>query len=355
MTDLPVDPAVTTGDFKAGRDGGRLSVVMRFATVLMIAATVELVAMFGCARPTNPWVYAEPPAVSLTATARPVEQGRTVIAVATFTNPDLPQLDWPGVGAELARAMRRSLYNDTDFEVRIAPEIEQAASSPAFLDSKSGQRPVEVDFVVVGQVTDFHHTAALPKEASRWGLIVRRKEAVVAIEWRVVDVRAHRVVAADHTYGTAKASGKKSIPKLYEGIDVSTYLFWNTPLGRASHVAIDKTIERMRAVLPTFVGAQPTITTVLSPRKVLVQGAWKWGLTEGQEYYIVIPVEGDDSPQPVRDVDTGLALVLKITDVNKGTAEAWLLGKLAPGVDIRGAVLLTQPVPPVDDLASSDS
>ncbi len=328
---------------------------MRFASVQKIAATVVLVAVFGCARPTNPWVYAQPPAVSLTVAARPVEQGRTVIAVAPFTNPDLPQLDWPGVGAELARAMRRSLYNDTDFEVRIAPEIEQAASNPTFLDKKSGHRPVEVDFVVIGQVTDFHHTAALPKEASRWGLILRRKEAVVAIEWRVVDVRAHRVVAADHTYGTAKASGKKSIPKLYEGIDVSTYLFWNTPLGRASHEAIDNTIERMRDVLPSFVGAQPTITAVLSPRKVLVQGGWKWGLAEGQEYYIVIPGEGDDSPQPVRDVDTGLALVLKITQVAKGTAEAWLLGKPAPGIDLRGVVLLTQPCPPADELASGDS
>jgi len=328
---------------------------MRFATVLQIAAMVVPVAMFGCARPTNPWVYAEPPAVSLTAAARPVDRGRTVIAVAPFTNPDLPQLDWPGVGAELARAMRRSLYNDTDFEVRIAPEIEQAASNPAFLDKKSAHRPVEVDFVVIGQVTDFHHTAALPKEASRWGLIVRRKEAVVAIEWKVVDVRAHRVVAADHNYGTAKASGKKSIPKLYEGIDVSTYLFWNTPLGRASHEAIDNTIERMRAVLPTFVGKRPTITAVLSPRKVLVQGGWKGGLAEGQEYYIVLPTGGDDSSQPVRDVDTGLALVVRITHVNKGTAEAWLLGKPAPGVDIRGALLLTQPDLTVDELASSDS
>ncbi len=327
---------------------------MRFAPVLKTAATFVLVAVYGCARPTNPWVYAEPPAVSVSAVARPVERGRTVIAVAQFTNPDRPQLDWPDVGAELARAMRRSLYNDTDFEVRIAPEIEQAASNPAFLGKKS-ERPVEVDFVVIGQVTDFHHTAALPKEASRWGLILRRKEAVVAIEWKVVDVRARRVVAADHTYGTAKASGRKSIPDLYAGLDVSAYLFWNTPLGRASHKAIDNTIERMRDVLPSFVGEQPTITAVLGPRKVSVQGGWKWGLAEAQEYYLVIPGEGDAPPRPVRDVDTGQALVVKITEVNKGTAEAWLLGKPAPGVDIRGAVLLTQPGPPADDLANSDS
>lgn len=326
---------------------------MRAAFILIAAAVIT--AVTGCARPTNPWVYAAPPAVPVTAAAAPVQHGRTVIAVAEFSNPDAPQLDWPDVGIEMTRAMRRALYNDTDFEVRIAPEIEQAASKRTFLDRDTTRdRPVDVDFVVIGQVTDFHHTAGLPKDASRWGLFVRRHEAVVAIEWKVVDVRARRVIAADHTYGTAKASGKKSIAELYEGLDVSAYLFWNTPLGRAGHAAIDNTITAMRQVLPSFVGEQPTIMEVLAPRKVSVQGGWKWGLAEGQEYYIVVPVEGGP-PQPIRDADTGQPVVVKITDVNKGTAEAWLIGKPAPEVDLRGAVLLTQPGPPADELARTGS
>lgn len=322
-------------------------------TVSQIAATVMLAALAGCARPTNPWVYAAPPAVPVTASAEPVRQGRTVIAVAEFSNPDAPQLDWPDVGIEMTRAMRRALYKDTDFEVRIEPEIEQAASKPTFLDRDTTRdRPIDVDFVIIGQVTDFHHTAGLPKDASRWGLFVRRHEAVVAIEWKVVDVRARRVIAADHTYGTAKASGQKSIATLYEGLDVSAYLFWNTPLGRAGHAAIDRTIAAMREVLPSYVGDQPTITQVLAPRKVSVQGGWKWGLAEGQEYFIVIPVAGG-TPQPVSDADTGRPVVVKITNVTKGTAEAWLIGKPDPAVDLRGAVLLTRPGPPADELASN--
>ena len=148
--------------------------------------------------------------------------------------------------------MRRAIYNDGDFEVRIAPGIEQKVSAPGFLQSQRpvSASPVEIDYVIVGKVTDFHHTAALPKDASRWGLFGRRKEAVVAIEWRVVDVQARRVVAADHTYGTAEASRKKSVEELYAGLDVSAYLFWNTPLGRAAHQAVDKSIERMRELLP---------------------------------------------------------------------------------------------------------
>ncbi len=304
----------------------------------------------GCARPTNPWVYAEPPAVSVVAEARPVDSGRTVIAVAQFANPDLPQLDWPDVGPEMSSALRRALYNDTDFEIRIAPEIEQSVSDPSFLNKSSEISPqVEVDFVVIGKITDFHHTAALPKDASRWGLILRRHEAVVAIEWKVVDVRARRVIAADHTYGTAKASGKKSIQELYAGLDVSAYLFWNTPLGRAGHEAIDKTIHRMREVLPSRVGGEPRIVQVLGPRKVSVQGGWKSGLADGQEYYIVLP--GGVQTRPVYDGDTGRPLVARISDVRKSTAVAWLVGKPPQDVDLRGALLTRDPATPPDDLA----
>lgn len=327
--------------------------VMRAAIVLSAAAVAGAVA--ACARPTNPWVYAEPPAVAVSAAAKPYQRGRTVIAVAEFASPDKPQLDWPDVGAEMTRAMRRALYKDTDFEIRLDPELEKAASNPAFLRTKPDtSRPLEVDFVVIGHVTDFHHTAALPKDASRWGLIARRNEAVVAIDWKVVDVRAHRVIAADHTYGTAKASGKKSIAELYEGLDVSAYLFWNTPLGRAGHAAIDNTIAHLRQVLPNNVAKEPTIMEVLGPRKVSVQGGWQWGLAEGQEYYVVMPVKGGPS-RSIRDGDTGLPLVVKIIDVNKGSAEGWLIGKPAADVDLRGAMLLTQPGPPLDGLAASGS
>jgi hypothetical protein len=239
-------------------------------------------------------VYAPPPAVSVNAYARPVNDSRTVVAVAEFANPDSPQLDWPDVGLEMTKAMRRAIYNEGELEVRIAPAIEQKVSTPGFLRSEGpvGGSPVEVDYVIVGKVTDFHHTAALPKDASRWGLFGRRKEAVVAIEWRVVDVQARRVVAADHSYGTAEASRKKSIDELYDGLNVSAYLFWNTPLGRAAHMAVDRSIERMRELLPSRAAGQPTVLQVMGPREVSIKGGWKWGLAEGQELYVTEQPEG---------------------------------------------------------------
>ena len=314
-------------------------------------AMAVLGATAGCARPTNPWVYAEPPAVKLTAAARPVQSGRTVVAVARFANPDVPQLDWPTVGAEMSSALRRSLYNETDFEVRIAPEIERAVSDPAFLDRDSGGGgPVEVDFVVIGKVTDFHHTAGLPKGASRWGIFVRRHEAVVAIEWKVVDVRARRIVATDHTYGTAKASREKSIQEQYAGLDMSAYLFWNTPLGRAAHAAIDDTIEHIKALLPGEIGGRPTIVEILGPRKVALQGGWQWGLADGDQYYLVARDRGDARPRTLYDAETGKPLQVTLSDVHKGNAVGWVLGKPPEGVDLRGASLSGEAGPPPEDL-----
>jgi hypothetical protein len=290
-------------------------------------------------------VYAEPPAVSVNAYARPARTGRTVLAIAEFGNPDSPQLDWPDVGIEMTKAMRRAIYNEGEFEVRVAPEVEHMVMQPGFLRSKAPARaePVEIDYVLVGKVTDFHHTAALPKDASRWGLFGRRKEAVVAIEWKVVDVRARRVVAADHTYGAAEASRKKSIEELYEGLDVSAYLFWNTPLGRAGHDAVDNTIDRMRELLPSHSsGQQPTVLQVMGPREVSIHGGWKWGLVEGQELYVAEQVDGG-MPLPIYDVDTGRPLKVRIR--SKAPEEARL----------EGAALSPNPPVAIDDLAERDT
>lgn len=330
----------------------------------------------GCSRPKNPWTYAEPPAVALVRANNPAQPGQLLIAVADFTNPVAPQLAWPTVGPEMSRAMRRTLFKN-GYQVRIAPDIEKKVSTPGFMQSKPppGGSPPEVDYVMIGQVTDFHHTAALPKDASRWGLIGRRHEAVVAIEWKLIDVRNHRLIAIDHTYGTAESSKKKSVAELYVGLDPSAYLFWNTPLGRAAHAAIDNTILRMQKVLPANSpppgiisaapavassgvppagSASPMVVQAVAPRQLSVSGP---GLVEGQEYYLTLPDPGG-ALRAVRDCDTGKPLVVTIGPVSKGTAEGWVLGKAAAGVDLRGAALARElppePAGPAASRAAAD-
>lgn len=313
-------------------------------------ALLAVAACGGCSPPSNPWTFYEPPAVQNGVFARQRDPSKPVIAIATFKNPDVPQLSWPDVGLVMTKAMRRAILNDGEFEVRIEPELERVVSNPAFLLGGGGDvKPDGVDFVMTGHVTDFHHTAPMHKDVRRWSFAWRRSEAVVAIDWKVIDVHARRVIAADHIYGQQDAS-RKPVEEIYAGLDATAYLFWNTPLGKAAHRAVDRTLKRMKQLLPQHVGS-PVIAKVKGNREVSVTGGWTWGLARGQEYYVCVP-QGDVCT-PVYDVDTGNALAVRIDRVSKDTSTAYLHGKPPPDVDLRGAALSTTPPPPADDLAAT--
>ncbi len=303
----------------------------------------------------NPWQFAEPPARASDEGAM-AESGRPVVVVAEFGNPAAPQISWTNVGQGMSEALRRALRNDGHFDVRSAQRHDRVVdeakgrkgAAPAPAPAPSETVPPDSDFVVMGQVTDFHHTAALPKEVRRWGLFGRRSEAVVAIEWRVIDVRSKQVIAADHTYGTCDASRKKSVNEIYAGLDFSAYLFWNSPLGKAGHLAVDKMVKKMRKLLPSYIG-DPTIARRTSEREVELTGGWTWGLVEGQEYYVSLPDATGVSGAPVYDSDTHRPLMVRIGSVKKTSCRAWLIGKPPEGVDLRGAILSREPPPPADE------
>lgn len=308
----------------------------------------------GCqTRVHNPWRFAEPPARAAIDDRTPAgEPARTVVAVAEFDNPTVPQLAWAEIGAGMSEALRRALRNDTRFSVRAGAAVDRLVADSTS-DGKvvlSGGDPLGVDFVITGKVTDFHHTAQLPKDVARWGFWRRRSEAVVAIEWRVIDVRTRRVIAADHTYGTADANRRMTVEETYAGLDFSAYLFWNSPLGKAGHDAVDRLVKKLRALLPAKMG-DPMIVQRKGDRKVTLAGGWSWGLAEGQEYFVAIPEAGQAAPRPVYDADTGRPLKLAVGRVGKDRSKGWLLGKTA--LDLRGAVLSREPPPP-QDLASRE-
>jgi hypothetical protein len=141
---------------------------------------------------------------------------------------------------------------------------------------------------------------------------------------------------------------------MYAGLDVSAYLFWNTPLGRAGHEAVDNTIKNMRELLPTHMSGQPTVMQVKGPRKLSIQGGWIWGLAEGQEFYIAEQVEGR-APRTIHDAHTGRPLIVRIGSVKKDASTAWLLGQAPEGTLLQGAVLSRQPLTSAEDLADRDA
>lgn len=247
----------------------------------------------------------------------------------------------------MSKALSRSLLNRDEFDVWIDSRISSTVLSDLKRSlSRRGDDLTkllqaaypDVHFIVAGKVTDFHHTSELPSEVSRWGLFKKRSEAVVAIDFSIFDLRRGRVVATNHVIGTAGAS-QTPAKDMYNNLEFGSYLFWSTPLGKASRKAINKTILRIIQSLPTHMG-EPRILNILAQRKVSVNGGWAWGIKKGQQFYICQQTDETSTIQAVFDPDTKQPLRIQIHRVEKDRSVAWLLGKIPPTENLRGALLL---------------
>ncbi len=304
------------------------------AAVLAAMASAFTAAAAGCAA-ANPWMFKEPPAVGADpGFETPHPRGTTSIAVAQFANPAVSPLGWSNIGQGMSDALRRALLNETDLEVRSA-----APPEPSGKGARPGASATAgADYIVAGRVTDFNHTSSLARELRRWGLIGRRIDAVAAIEFRIIDARRNTVVAADHVYGSSGAD-RNDLRKQYDNLDFNSYLFWSTPLGRASHEAIERTVDRISALLPGHSG-DPTIAAVTDDRQVSLKGGQLMGVAPGQDYFVYTESSTPGgSPAPLYDPQTELPLVVRIDRVWKDASTGWLRGQPPPGVDLRGAFL----------------
>jgi len=312
----------------------------------------------------NPWKFDRPP-VSAAARAGAdqayaVVSERTIVAVGEFQSPARSPIAWRDIGPGMSDALASALLNHDDFDVWIDAGISKQVA--AILRRSPTQRAKglaqvqadypEVHFVITGKVTDFHHTSELPREVSRWGIFKRRNEAIAAINFNVVDLQRQRVVAADHVFGTAGIS-KAPAKELYQDLEFGSYLFWSTPLGKASRKAIERVIDRVVEVLPAHMG-EPRILNLIADRKVSITGGWSWGLVEGRRYYVCTQNDDESTLRPILDPDTFQPLQVRINRVNKDSSTAWLLGKKPPDEDLRGAQLLRYlPQPPADTAADA--
>ncbi len=299
----------------------------------------------------NPWTFNKPPTKAQRNLAQRQVADRTVVVVARFGNPTKPPVAWSDIGRTMSDAVARTLFDRGLFEVRINPDLAMAvettfgpSSKPAAdrLARLSRAHP-NVHYVVTGKVTDFHHTGDLPRQVRRWGLLGRRREAVVAIDLKIFDLRSQRLVVAEHLSGTSRAR-RQSARKLYADMTIDTYLFWNTPLGKASKKALKKVVDQVIKVVPPRVG-EPKIVQWGVGRRVHVSGGRMWGLAKGQEYYVCRRTGAAGQLQSLPDIDTGQPLRVKITSVSRMTSTGWVLGKPAPDAKLPGAYLRHRPPP----------
>ncbi len=299
----------------------------------------------------NPWTFNKPPTKAQQDLARRQVADRTVVVVAEFGNPTKPPVAWSDIGRTMSDAVARTMFDQGLFEVRINPNLAAAVDTTLDRSSKSAAERLarlsranpDVHYVVTGRVTDFHHTGDLPRQVRRWGLLGRRREAVVAIDLKIFDLRSQRLVVAEHLSGTSRAR-LQSARKLYADMTIDTYLFWNTPLGKASKKAVKKVVDQVIKVVPPRVG-EPKIVQWGVGRRVHVSGGRMWGLAKGQQYYVCRRTGPAGQMRSLPDIDTGQPLRVKITSVSRMTSTGWVLGKPAPDAKLPGASLRHRPPP----------
>lgn len=338
----------------------------RFAGTL--AAAVPLLAA-GCAAPSNPWQFATPPTtVEATAAAERPGAERITIVVGEFVDPSKAPNYSGGVGRSLSAALSRALMNDgrynvlirEDLSIRVGRVIRNTALDHHDELTRLSREHPDVDYVVTGKVTDFHHTGDLPGEVSRWGVFGRRNEAIAAIDVRIVDMQSRRVVGADHLKGTAPA-GRTASLELYRNIAIDSYLFWSTPLGRASKRAIEQAVARTEAVIPPRAMASargepaPGDPQVLNAwgRRIEIIGGTNAGLVRGGRYYLLQQAADGGDWTPVRDRITDQPLMVSILTVDPTSSRGMLMGERPRDFELRGALLRPSLLPASTTAVSS--
>lgn len=335
-------------------------------TALAAVTPLIVLAAAGCSS-VDPFGYDDPPASTSTRLQhQPLEGQHTVVVLGELENPQTASVRWRDIGTGITESILRELRNEKRYNVRtdrrLGSDIEQmllrTASDRYRRLEQFRQKYPEVDYVVIGQVTDFHHSTDLPRDARQRSIFGVKNEAIVAIRLIVVEIASGAVVLDDHVTGTASASGEISSRDRYRNIAFGSYVFWNTPLGEATREAVNNAADRIHRAVPLVQG-HPMIVRLIDTRRVELNAGRNMGLIVGQQYFVCALHPQSGAYVPLRDIDTGQPITAKVTQVKSDEAQAWLIGRAAVEQPIRGARLLrTQPREPersVETATGSDA
>jgi curli biogenesis system outer membrane secretion channel CsgG len=338
------------------------------------AAALSLALMLlapGCST-VESFSYNDPPTVA--PHQRPSTSGRTgerAVVFGHFRDPQVSSVGQWDVGSGMSEAMARTALNHGAFDAWIDPPLADSVEALiALKETQRAQRVAEIRktheyarYVVFGRVTDFAHTADLARDTRRRGLFGRKNEAIVAIQFNVFDLEAERVVAADHVYGVAGAT-KTPAKELYKGLAFGSYVFWNTPLGKASEEAIENAVDAMHRALPVETltdpdGGRIRIARQISSRRVELSVDEPKRIADGQRYYVWRFDEEAGEWRPVMDVDRDVQIEAVISR-GGGRTIALLTGKKAVEIELKGAALRAEawapaPAEPLNAVAEGGS
>jgi len=329
----------------------------RYGGVLLLALVLTAA---GCARDASSGVtlrgrtaYDRPPAAARHAALPVIPRREVTVVVGTLRDPTNATVPWTGIGSDMTDALARTMLNEGGWDVRVDPNfgraVEQALRSSVTQRRSALERlrreRSDIDYAVVGRVTDFLHTGSISPELQRRRQFIRRNEALVAIQLDVVDMARGEIAATDHVLGVGRTRGQSS-ETIYDGISMSSYLFWSTPLGRAGSQAITHSFAVVEQVLaPTNQSLR--IVERLSDRAVQVESSSRDPVRSGT-YFVYARNRENGTFAPVYDPITGRAVEVRIERGGHSTARGLVFGIPPIEVDLRRAEL--NPLPP-DPLA----
>lgn len=274
--------------------------------------------------------------------ASAIDSRRPTIVIGHFSDPTKAPHYATGSGKSIGQALARSLLKSDTFNVIIRADVhslaDQRLTPPTDMGVISNDDEDVVHYLITGKVTDFYHTTDLPDDASRWGVLGRRREAIVAVELRVVDVRTQRVLMVDQFNATASA-GRGSGTEMYDQIALDSYLFWSTPLGRAARQTVDRGAERVEGVLPRRL-TLPRIVSRDDLRRVTIDGGEQDGMRSGQKLFLVQRSPDGRRWQPVNDPDTGMPLQVRLIRVGQRESVGWVYGRPDDSIRMRGLTVM---------------
>lgn len=281
--------------------------------------------------------------------ADPID-ARTIV-VGVFEDPSHNSVPkWTNVGSQMANMLERSILNHGTVAVIVNPRLARDVQNLRELDDgvrASRLKALQaahprVRLVVNGRVTDFVHTDDIHPSLRRSNGVGRnRREALVAIQLDVFDLKLGRTVGTDHIIGTASTS-RTNTDELYANVALDSYVFWSTPLGRASTEAVEQAIDRLDLMVPA--ASDRLVITDHDPatRRVTISIASGRPLRAGQRFYLYRLGAGEDATLLI-DPALDSPSVAVIDRDGRSRTTAFLFSPPDPDIDLRGVVL--RPIP----------
>lgn len=287
---------------------------------MRLAMLPLLLIITGCS--SNPWTYNKAPGsgtMGSEATQKPV------VFIEPFKVGSGVDSRWSGVAPEMQRAFTRALLKTGKFEVA---------------QSRSSAQQSSASFAIESELTDFMHSSEAPESVRRLSWFTEANDAIVALDMTATNLRTGRVVFSDQLVATVSA-GDKELDQ-YGSLEFGSYLFWSTPLGKASKEVLDEAVSHLGSIRGSTPGVVEIVSYEVGSREVQLSGGDF--LDEGGIYYVGAMDTRSGQFISVDD-DLGRPLRLRVEHHFFGSSSGWLLSEPAEYEHITGSTLSKSPLP----------